>query len=93
VLTLKIKPVIGGQSFSAIESCGWSDPEQRELTLDGWPDGEVADLDVVRLVDGEGDGTGDGQRRYGELGHVRADLLAGLRVVDGVGELGTDVAG
>src|ERR1700691_3311234 len=63
------------------------------LTLDGWPDGEVADLDIARLVDREGDGTGDGLRRDGELGHALADLLAGLRVVDGVGQFGADVAG
>jgi hypothetical protein len=31
VLALKIRPAIGGQSFSAIESCGRSDPCGEQL--------------------------------------------------------------
>src|ERR1700733_401386 len=62
------------------------------LALDRGPDGEVADLDVVGLLDGEGDGARDGLGRDGELGHAFSDLLADLLVVDRVGELGADVA-
>src|SRR5208283_3107888 len=32
----------------------------RWLALDGRTDGDVADLDVIRLLDGKGDGAGDG---------------------------------
>ena len=35
----------------------------RWLALDGRTDGDVADLDVVRLLDGKGDGAGDGVGR------------------------------
>jgi cobyrinic acid a,c-diamide synthase len=63
------------------------------LALDGWADGDVADFNVVRLFDGEGDGPGDRLRRDGELVPAAADLLAGFRVVDGVGEFRADEAG
>src|ERR1700722_2379554 len=42
-----------GRAWNAV--CG--------LPLDGWPDSDVADLDIARLVDGEGDSAGDGHRR------------------------------
>ena len=53
------------------------------LALDGRADGDVADLDVVRLLDGEGDGAGDGVGGDGELVPAAADLLAGFEVGDG----------
>jgi hypothetical protein len=33
------------------------------LALDGRTDGDVANLDVIRLLDGKGDGAGDGGSR------------------------------
>jgi hypothetical protein len=33
---------------------------KRRLALDGWADGDIADLDIVGLFDYEGDGAGDG---------------------------------
>jgi hypothetical protein len=44
--------------------------------LDGRTDGDVANLDVIRLLDGKGDGAGDGVGRDGELVAAAADLLA-----------------
>jgi len=61
--------------------------------LDGRTDGDVADLDVVRLLDGKGNGAGDGVGGNGELIAAAADLLADFGVVDGVGEFGADEAG
>jgi hypothetical protein len=56
--------------------------------LDGRADGDVADLDVVRLLDGKGDGAGDGVGGDGELIAAAADLLSDFVIVDGVGEVG-----
>jgi hypothetical protein len=63
------------------------------LALDGRADGDIADFDVVGLLDGEGDGPCHRFRRDGELVPAAADLLAGLQVVDGIGELSADEAG
>jgi len=63
------------------------------LGLDGGADRDVADFDVVWLFDGEGDRAGDGLGGDGEFSHAAADLVADRCLVDGVGELGSDVAG
>jgi len=61
--------------------------------LDGGPDGDVADLDVVGLFDGEGDGAGNGLRRDREVIHALSDQFLEVGVVDGVGEVRADVPG
>ena len=62
------------------------------LALDGRANGHVADLDVIGLLDGEGDGARDGLGRDREFVPAAADLLADFGVVDGVGEFGADEA-
>src|SRR5208283_5376908 len=49
----------------------------RWLALDGRTDGDVADLDVIRLLDGKGDGAGDGAGGDGELIAAAAHTWAG----------------
>lgn len=48
----------------------------RRLRLHGGADGDVADLDVVRLLDGEGDGAGHRLGSDREFVHSTADLVA-----------------
>ena len=62
------------------------------LGLDGGADGDVADLDVVWLFDGEGNRAGDGLGRDREFVHAAAYLLSDGRVIDGIGQLGADIA-
>lgn len=61
--------------------------------LDGGPDGDLPDLDVVGLLKGEGEGTGDGPGLDRELVHPLADLVALGSVVEGVGEVRADIPG
>jgi hypothetical protein len=63
-----------------------------QLALDGRANGHIADFDVIGLLDGEGDGAGDGFGRDGEFVPAAADLFADFGVVDGVGEFGADEA-
>jgi hypothetical protein len=64
--------------------------ESPKLALDSGPDGDVADLDVVGLVDGEGDRPCHRRRRQAEFVHVARDLRAHRAVVDGAVQLGVD---
>ena len=67
-------------------------PDAGLLALGGGADGDLADLHVGGLLDGEGDGARDGFRWDGQFGRGAADLVADLGVVDGVGEFGADEA-
>lgn len=63
------------------------------LVLDGGSDGDFADLDVVGLLDGEGDGSCHCIGGDADLGHPVLCLFPDVRIVDVVDELGTDEAG
>ena len=71
----------------------WDDQPYLWLALHGWADCDVADLDVVGLFDGKGNGAGDGRRSESEFVHASADLLADAGVVDGRVEFSADKAG
>ncbi len=61
--------------------------------LDGGPDGDIADLDVVRLLDRKGDGAGHGIGTDTDRGHPELALFPDVRIVHVMKELGTDEAG
>jgi len=64
---------------------------RRALILRRWADGDVADLDVVGLLDGEGDSARHGVRADAG-GHPVLQLFPDVRVIDVVDELGADEA-
>ena len=66
---------------------------QGQLALDRRPDGDVADLDITRLLDREGDCPGDRFGRQAEALHGRAGAATGLGVVDRGVQFGVDVSG
>jgi len=66
---------------------------RRVSVLDGGPDGDVADLDVVGLLDREGNGSRYRVGADADRGHPALHLLADVRIVDVVDELGADEAG
>jgi hypothetical protein len=60
--------------------------------LDSWAERDVADLDVVGLLDGEGDGSGHGSGVDPDVRHPVLGGAAGNGVIDVVDELGPDKA-
>jgi hypothetical protein len=68
------------------------DRGDRSIRAGGGADDDFADVDVVRLVDGEGNGAGDGFGGDGDLAEI-VDELGGAPVGDGVGEFGSSYAG
>ena len=61
--------------FRRGRGCGGGGRLSEGSRLHGGADGQVTDLDVVRLLNREGDGAGDGFGRQTEPGHAVADLL------------------
>ena len=60
--------------------------------LDGGPDRDVANLDVVRLLDGEGNGPRYRGRIDADLRHPLLHLSANIRILNAVHELGSHEA-